>query len=113
MSEISIHLDFEGKSFWGKLWELRLLPFLILLWIYKRIISPVLPSACRHTPTCSVYTYQAIRQRGLIQGIVIGAWRVLRCNPWGTSGFDPVEAFRWPWEKKPCDCGHDHDEPEL
>lgn len=70
------------------------------IWVYKRCISPMLPHVCRHMPSCSEYCFQAIRQRGVIQGSVIGTWRLLRCAPWGTSGYDPVEAFRWPWEPK-------------
>ena len=84
----------------AKVWGWRVVPFLAPIWLYKRVISPVLPAACRHYPTCSEYTFQAIKQRGILQGSVMGTWRILRCNPWGTSGYDPVEAFRWPWQKR-------------
>jgi uncharacterized protein len=82
-----------------RLWGLRLVPLLAPIWLYKKCLSPLLPPACRHYPTCSEYAFQAIKQRGIVSGIAMGTWRVLRCNPWGTSGFDPVEAFRWPWQK--------------
>jgi uncharacterized protein len=84
----------------SKLWGLRLVPLLAPIWLYKKCLSPLLPPACRHYPTCSEYAFQAIKQRGIVSGMAMGTWRVLRCNPWGTSGFDPVEEFRWPWQEK-------------
>jgi putative membrane protein insertion efficiency factor len=57
---------------------------------YKRFISPVLPPSCRFYPTCSSYTYQAIEQHGVWRGVLLGTWRILRCNPFVTGGFDPV-----------------------
>ena len=53
-----------------------------------------LPSSCRYEPTCSRYTAQAIEQFGILRGLVLGAWRLLRCNPFSHGGFDPVEAQR-------------------
>lgn len=91
------YADRKGMS---RVWAMRTAPFLGPIWLYKKYVSPVLPGACRHLPTCSEYTFQAIRQRGVAQGLVMGTWRLLRCQPWGTSGYDPVEAFRWPWEPK-------------
>ncbi len=58
--------------------------------IYQIAISPYFPSSCRHIPTCSVYTIEAIKEWGVIKGIFLGAKRILKCHPWGTSGFDPV-----------------------
>jgi len=46
---------------------------------------------CKYHPTCSVYTYQAIEKYGLIKGGLMGAWRILRCNPWSNGGYDPVK----------------------
>jgi uncharacterized protein len=63
---------------------------LVLLKIYKRCISPLLPRACRFEPTCSVYMYQAIKRKGIIKGLALGAKRLLRCNPFCAGGFDPV-----------------------
>lgn len=97
---MKLHVDTEGMSTGRKLWAWRVWPFLALVWLYKKLLSPVLPSACRYHPTCSEYTFDAIKQRGVIQGIIIGGLRLLRCAPWGSSGYDPVEAFAWPWEKK-------------
>jgi putative membrane protein insertion efficiency factor len=99
MSEMNMVV--EGPSSLRKLWGLRVMPLLAPIWLYKKCLSPLLPPACRHYPTCSEYAFQAIKQRGIVSGMAMGTWRVLRCNPWGTSGFDPVETFRWPWQKLP------------
>ena len=54
------------------------------------------PKCCRYEPTCSMYTYQAIEKFGIIKGIYLGTKRILRCHPWGGSGYDPVpEEFKW------------------
>lgn len=58
--------------------------------LYKRFLSPHLPDACRFEPTCSVYAMQAIETRGVIVGMGLALWRVLRCNPFGACGYDPV-----------------------
>ncbi len=57
---------------------------------YRKCISPYTPPACRFTPTCSEYALQAIRKHGPIKGLGLAVWRILRCNPWGGSGYDPV-----------------------
>ncbi len=58
--------------------------------IYKRAISPLLPCACRYTPTCSEYMIQAIRIHGIWKGGYLGIKRIFRCHPWGGCGNDPV-----------------------
>jgi len=65
--------------------------FIFPIRIYQRFISPLLPSACRYRPTCSEYTAQAIERYGVVRGILKGAWRIARCNPFGGSGYDPVD----------------------
>jgi len=57
---------------------------------YQRCISPFTPASCRFTPTCSEYAKQALRKHGPIKGLGLAIWRILRCNPWGGSGYDPV-----------------------
>ena len=57
---------------------------------YQLWVSPVLPPACRFHPTCSDYGYEAIAKYGIIKGGRLAAWRVLRCNPFGRGGYDPV-----------------------
>jgi putative membrane protein insertion efficiency factor len=63
---------------------------LMVIGLYRRLISPVLPPACRFMPTCSEYAYEAIARYGILAGGRLGLWRVLRCNPFGASGYDPV-----------------------
>ena len=64
--------------------------FIYLIKFYKKCISPWLPGACRFQPTCSEYMIEAIEKHGIIYGIYLGIKRLLRCHPWGGSGFDPV-----------------------
>lgn len=67
------------------------LPALALIRAYQLTISRALPAGtCRFHPTCSHYGYQAIARYGLIKGGVMAAWRVLRCQPFSTGGYDPV-----------------------
>jgi len=57
---------------------------------YRRFVSPMLPQSCRFTPSCSLYTLQAIEKYGLLKGILMGARRLLRCHPFSEGGYDPV-----------------------
>ena len=57
---------------------------------YKLFISPLLPASCRYYPSCSDYSIQAIRRFGIARGGYLAARRILSCNPYGGSGFDPV-----------------------
>jgi uncharacterized protein len=59
---------------------------------YQRVISPALPRRCKYEPTCSAYAVQAIGRYGILRGLVLAGWRVLRCNPWSHGGYDPVSA---------------------
>ena len=61
---------------------------------YQRVISPALPQRCRFEPTCSSYAVQALQQFGILRGLVLASWRLLRCNPFNHGGYDPVEAQR-------------------
>jgi uncharacterized protein len=58
---------------------------------YQRFVSPMLPPSCRFTPSCSLYTLQAIEKYGLLKGILMGTRRLLRCHPFSKGGFDPVK----------------------
>ena len=57
---------------------------------YQKYLSPLKPATCRFTPTCSQYAIEAIRKHGPFKGFALAVWRILRCNPWGGSGYDPV-----------------------
>jgi uncharacterized protein len=58
---------------------------------YRRFVSPMLPPSCRFTPSCSLYTLQAVEKHGLLRGSFMGARRVLRCHPFSEGGIDPVK----------------------
>jgi putative membrane protein insertion efficiency factor len=57
---------------------------------YQYFISPMLGQRCKYYPSCSNYTLEAIKVHGPFKGVALGAWRLLRCNPFSNGGFDPV-----------------------
>lgn len=57
---------------------------------YQLAVSPMLPPSCRYVPTCSQYTIEALRKHGPVKGLWLAVRRILRCHPWGGSGYDPV-----------------------
>ena len=63
---------------------------LLPIWIYQKAISPYTPPSCRFTPTCSEYARQALLKHGPLKGLWLAVRRILRCHPWGGSGYDPV-----------------------
>ncbi|MBD3270735.1 membrane protein insertion efficiency factor YidD [Candidatus Peregrinibacteria bacterium] len=73
------------------------IPFLLLIMLYQKLLSPdhswlrhLFPHGyCRFHPSCSEYGFGIIEKRGLIKGIPLAVWRVLRCNPWNDGGEDP------------------------
>jgi putative membrane protein insertion efficiency factor len=62
--------------------------------LYQRVISPAIPARCKYHPTCSEYAAQAVRRYGVLRGLVLAVWRLLRCNPWSHGGVDFVEDQR-------------------
>lgn len=96
----------------------KLLAFPVV--VYRHVVSPHLPAACRYTPTCSRYTEQSILTHGFLRGIVLGTARVLRCNSFFQGGDDPVpEQFSWEYLRReyrtrrssrraPSEHRHDH-----
>ena len=71
---------------------IRLLTYLLIIpiKIYQYILSPVLPKTCRYTPSCSVYAIEVLKKYGPLKGTYFAVKRILSCNPWGGSGYDPV-----------------------
>jgi hypothetical protein len=61
---------------------------------YQRLISPALGQRCKYYPSCSEYAIQAIGTFGILRGLILASWRLLRCNPFSRGGFDPVESQR-------------------
>ena len=66
------------------------LPLILMVRIYQYTISPLLPGACRYSPSCSEYGLQALRRHGAFKGGWLTLKRCLSCNPWGGHGHDPV-----------------------
>ena len=65
----------------------------VMIWLiglYRKYISPLKPSCCRFTPTCSAYAIEAFQKRGFFVGFILTVWRILRCNPFCKGGYDPV-----------------------
>ncbi|MDC4232542.1 membrane protein insertion efficiency factor YidD [Actinomyces sp. B33] len=69
--------------------------------LYQKLISPMIGPRCRYAPTCSTYAIEAIGAHGVVKGMLLASWRLLRCNPWSLGGVDRVpERGRWtpdPW----------------
>ncbi|MDA9262286.1 membrane protein insertion efficiency factor YidD [bacterium] len=70
----------------------KILSYILIFFvrIYQYAISPILPSSCRYTPSCSTYTVAAIKKHGPFKGTWLGIKRIASCNPWGGHGHDPV-----------------------
>ena len=62
--------------------------------LYQRTISPLLGPRCKYEPSCSHYAEQAVREFGILRGLILAGWRLLRCNPWSYGGYDPVHEQR-------------------
>ena len=78
------------KTIWQGAMKLLVWMLLLPVWFYQHVISPLTPPSCRFTPTCSEYARQALLKHGPFKGLALAVWRILRCNPWGGSGYDPV-----------------------
>ncbi|MDP9399562.1 MAG: membrane protein insertion efficiency factor YidD [Actinomycetota bacterium] len=61
---------------------------------YRRVVSPLLPARCKFAPSCSAYALDAVEGYGILRGLVLAGWRLLRCNPLSHGGWDPVDAQR-------------------
>jgi putative membrane protein insertion efficiency factor len=85
----------------------KLLVTIVLLPVvfYRRVLSPMKRApTCRYLPTCSEYAVDAVKQRGIVVGIALAIWRVLRCHPFARGGFDPVPTRA---------CTHHHAQEQL
>jgi|TARA_B110000003_G_C16226142_1_gene369333 putative membrane protein insertion efficiency factor len=70
--------------------KLFVYPLLLIIKFYQNIISPITPSTCRYSPTCSEYAKISLLKYGIIKGSILSIKRIIKCNPWGGKGFDPV-----------------------
>ena len=78
------------SKFYSTLRKVLIFPFVLLIKFYQLCISPFTPPSCRFTPTCSQYALEAFRKHGPFKGLYLTVRRLLRCHPWGGSGYDPV-----------------------
>ena len=78
------------SKFYSTLKSILIFPFVLLIKFYQLFISPLTPPSCRFTPTCSQYGLEAFKKHGPIKGLYLTTRRILRCHPWGGSGYDPV-----------------------
>ncbi|MDE6833570.1 MAG: membrane protein insertion efficiency factor YidD [Ruminococcus sp.] len=87
---------------------------IMLVKFYRKFISPLFPPCCKYYPTCSTYALTAIERFGAFRGILLTAWRLIRCNPWSMGGIDYVpEKFTFRIKKydyTSCDCYNQHDD---
>jgi hypothetical protein len=67
---------------------------LVPLRLYQKLVSPAVGPRCKYYPSCSEYAVQAVKRYGILRGLVLAAWRLLRCNPWSHGGVDLVEDQR-------------------
>jgi putative membrane protein insertion efficiency factor len=75
---------------WNKIKKLLIWIVVLPVRLYQWTISPLLPVSCRHVPTCSQYTIEALKVHGIFTGTYLAIRRIIRCHPWGTYGYDPV-----------------------
>ena len=83
-------IELAIKKYLDIILKLLAVPFILLIKIYQMLISPLFPSSCRYSPTCSHYTLEALKKYGILKGSWLGIKRISRCHPWGGSGYDPV-----------------------
>jgi conserved hypothetical protein YidD len=67
---------------------------------YQKTLSKLWPNICIYTPSCSHYAIHAIRNRGLVRGMALGAWRILRCHPLAKGGYDPPPGYEEEFTKR-------------
>ena len=87
-SSSPLHGGTEGGLGQGRLFLRKF--FLLPVYFYRVFISPLTPPSCRYTPTCSQYMVEAVLKYGIFKGGWLGIKRILRCHPWGGTGYDPV-----------------------
>jgi putative membrane protein insertion efficiency factor len=90
MCKSQLLIELTIKKYIDTFLKILAVPFIVLIKVYQLLISPLFPSSCRYTPTCSHYTAEALKKYGIIKGGWLGIKRISRCHPWGGSGYDPV-----------------------
>lgn len=90
MEKSQKHSQLPYQNWVQTLKKIAIFPFVVLIRFYQLFISPLKPASCRFTPTCSAYAMEAFKKHGPIKGLYLTVRRILRCHPWGGSGYDPV-----------------------
>jgi len=90
MELFNININMDLKQVYTTVARVISFPFILIIKLYQILISPLFPSSCRYTPTCSHYTIGALKKYGIFKGGWLGIKRISRCHPWGGSGYDPV-----------------------
>lgn len=90
MEKSQKHSQLPSQNWAQTLKKIAIFPFIVLIRFYQLFISPLKPASCRFTPTCSAYAMEAFKKHGPIKGLYLTVRRILRCHPWGGSGYDPV-----------------------
>ncbi len=88
-------------------------PLIWLIRFYQRCISPLTPPSCKYDPVCSVYGIRAIERFGAFRGTLLTIWRILRCNPFSSGGYDPVPEKKHRRRKKPKRIQYKQDAPRI
>ncbi|MDO5602400.1 MAG: membrane protein insertion efficiency factor YidD [Oscillospiraceae bacterium] len=96
------------KKVWTAFSHLVCAPFIWLIRGYQKFISPLTGAHCRFRPTCSQYALEALRVHGLFKGLLLAVWRILRCNPFGRPGYDPVPP-KGKWRGREKNDDHDRE----
>lgn len=96
------------KKIWETLSRMVCAPFILLIRGYQNVVSPLTGAHCRFRPTCSQYALEALHTHGLFKGLLLSLWRILRCNPFGKPGNDPVPP-KGKWRGKGKNDDHDRE----
>lgn len=80
--------------------------FIVMIKLYQYMLSPLLGQRCKYYPSCSNYAMGALREHGVLRGLGLAGWRLLRCNPFSNGGYDPVPP-------RPACGGHEHAESKV
>ena len=83
----------KGRDQHMREWIIRLIQ------LYQKYLSPLKTTKCPYIPSCSAYAIEAVRKHGVLKGVVLSSWRLLRCNPFSHGGYDPVPEENGIWRK--------------
>lgn len=98
-----------SQTFGARLRKASLVPFLLPVFAYRKLVSPFLAPRCRYYPSCSTYAVDALKAYGPIRGSILALWRLVRCNPFSDGGFDHVADQKvFKSHARSCEDQHKH-----